>query len=105
MARNFCTSLHSHSGQIRLERISSRISFVALGLLFLAAFSFAQGNSGSIEGVVKDPSGSSIAGATVEITIRSQRLSPRNDHRHRWRFPLHEHPIQSVPHGRDRDGI
>src|SRR5450432_4894232 len=26
------------------------------------------GNSGSIEGVVKDPSGSSVAGASVEIT-------------------------------------
>jgi hypothetical protein len=36
--------------------------------LFLAATSFAQGNSGSIEGVVKDPSGSSIAGATVAIS-------------------------------------
>jgi hypothetical protein len=35
----------------------------------MAAPGFAQlGNSGSIEGVVKDPSGSSVAGATVEIT-------------------------------------
>ena len=36
---------------------------------FLVRPAFAQlGNSGSIEGVVKDPSGSSVAGATVEIT-------------------------------------
>jgi hypothetical protein len=35
----------------------------------MAAPGFAQlGNSGSFEGVVKDPSGSSVAGATVEIT-------------------------------------
>jgi carboxypeptidase family protein/TonB-dependent receptor-like protein len=37
-------------------------------MLLLAAQGFAQGNSGSIEGIVKDPSGSSVAGATVEIT-------------------------------------
>ncbi len=64
MARNFCSYLHSHSG----KSVWTRISIFALGLLFLAASGFAQGNSGSIEGVVKDPSGSSIAGATVEIT-------------------------------------
>jgi carboxypeptidase family protein/TonB-dependent receptor-like protein len=64
MARNFCSYLHSHLG----KSVSSRILFVALGLLLLAAQGFSQGNSGSIEGVVKDPSGSSIAGATVEIT-------------------------------------
>ena len=42
---------------------------LALGWLFCAAAGSAQlGNSGSIEGVVKDPSGGVIAGATVEIS-------------------------------------
>jgi hypothetical protein len=68
MARNFCSYLYSHSDKSVWTRISLRISFFSLGLLFLTASAFAQGNSGSIEGVVKDPSGSSIAGATVEIT-------------------------------------
>jgi hypothetical protein len=35
--------------------------------MFLGAAVFAQGSSGSIEGVVKDPSGAAIANATVEI--------------------------------------
>ncbi|HXM17165.1 MAG TPA: TonB-dependent receptor, partial [Candidatus Eremiobacteraceae bacterium] len=64
MARNFCSYLHSHWG----KSVWTRISILALGLLLLASPGFSQGNSGSIEGVVKDPSGSSIAGATVEIT-------------------------------------
>src|SRR5262245_47115392 len=64
MARNFCSYLHSNWGR----SVWPRISFFALGLLLLAAQGFAQGNSGSIEGLVKDPSGSSVAGATVEIT-------------------------------------
>ena len=64
MARIFCSDLHSRWSKFAL----TRISIFALGLLFLATTSFAQGNSGSIEGVVKDQSGSSVAGATVEIT-------------------------------------
>ena len=64
MARNFCSDLHSYLD----KSVWTRISIFALGLLLLAASGFAQGNSGSIEGVVKDPSGSSVAGATVEIT-------------------------------------
>jgi hypothetical protein len=68
MARNFCIYFHSQWVKSVRTRISLRILFVALGSLLLAASSFAQGNSGSIEGVIKDPSGSSIAGATVEIT-------------------------------------
>jgi Carboxypeptidase regulatory-like domain/TonB-dependent Receptor Plug Domain len=64
MARNFCSGLHSRWG----KSAWTRISILTLGLLLLAASGFAQGNSGSIEGVVKDPSGSSVAGATVEIT-------------------------------------
>jgi hypothetical protein len=72
MARNFCSYLHSHWhshwGKSVWTRISPRIALIALGLLFLAASGFAQGNAGSIEGLVKDPSGSSVAGATVEIT-------------------------------------
>jgi hypothetical protein len=46
-------------------------SFLILGLVFLLADPAAHGqsgNSGSIEGAVKDPSGATIAGATVEIT-------------------------------------
>ena len=64
MARNFCSYLHSHWG----KSVWTRISILALGLSLLASPGFSQGNSGSIEGVVKDPSGSSVAGATVEIT-------------------------------------
>ena len=46
-------------------------SFLILGLVFLlasAAVRGQSGNSGSIEGAVKDPSGAVIAGAAVEIT-------------------------------------
>lgn len=43
--------------------------FVAIVLLFSAAAARAQsGNSGSIEGVVKDPSGSAVENAKVEIS-------------------------------------
>jgi Carboxypeptidase regulatory-like domain len=42
--------------------------FVALGLILFVTVASAQlGNSGSIEGVVKDPSGAAIVNATVEI--------------------------------------
>ena len=49
------------------------LRWVAVTALSLALFSCAtvlkaQGNSGSIEGVVKDPSGGTIPGAKVEIT-------------------------------------
>ncbi|HEY2823852.1 MAG TPA: TonB-dependent receptor [Candidatus Acidoferrum sp.] len=64
MPRNFCSFLHLH----RNKSVWTRISLLVAAVLLLAASSFAQGNSGSIDGVVKDPSGSSIAGATVEIT-------------------------------------
>ncbi|MBV9886932.1 MAG: TonB-dependent receptor, partial [Acidobacteria bacterium] len=64
MARNFCSYQQPRQGKL----FWSRISILTVGVLVLAASGFAQGNSGSIEGVVKDPSGSSIAGATVEIT-------------------------------------
>jgi hypothetical protein len=65
MIRNFCSYLHSHSD----NSVWKRSTIFALGLLLLSAPGFAQlGNSGSIDGVVKDPSGSSVAGATVEIT-------------------------------------
>src|SRR5437899_6356628 len=53
-----------------LKRLSISLVF-ALGLLVLFAAGPAKaqmGNSGSIEGVVKDPSGGVVAGATVEIS-------------------------------------
>ena len=50
-----------------LKRLES-YSILAVVLLFSAAASWAQlGNSGSIEGVVKDQSGASVPGAKVEI--------------------------------------
>ena len=50
-----------------LKRLGS-YSILAIVLLFSAAVSWAQlGNSGSIEGVVKDQSGASVPGAKVEI--------------------------------------
>jgi hypothetical protein len=52
-----------------LKRIRCCLYFALVCSLLLAANGLrAQtGNSGSIEGVVKDPSGATIAGATVEI--------------------------------------
>ena len=47
----------------------SVISVLGLGLFLAACPAEAQlGNSGSIDGVVKDPSGGVIAGATVEMS-------------------------------------
>ncbi|HYT22214.1 MAG TPA: carboxypeptidase-like regulatory domain-containing protein, partial [Candidatus Polarisedimenticolia bacterium] len=53
-----------------LKRLSICTGFVlGIVLLLTAAPAKAQmGNSGSIEGVVKDPSGGVVAGATVEIS-------------------------------------
>ncbi len=65
MLRNLYRYLPSHwkSGSV------NGISLFALAWMFLAVPAFGQlGNSGSMEGTVKDPSGSSVAGATVEIT-------------------------------------
>jgi hypothetical protein len=43
-------------------------AFITLGFIFFAGAVFAQlGNSGSIEGVVKDPSGAAVVNAAVEI--------------------------------------
>jgi hypothetical protein len=51
-----------------LKRLGS-YSILAFVLLFSAASSWGQaGNSGAIEGVVKDPSGGVVAGAIVEIS-------------------------------------
>src|ERR1700747_3713928 len=55
-------------GEKMLKRLGS-YSILALVLLFSVATSRAQlGNSGSIEGVVKDASGGVVAGATVEVS-------------------------------------
>src|SRR5260370_8714907 len=53
-----------------LERLRSYgFLIVSLALLFFAGSARAQlGNSGSIDGVVKDPSGAAIPGARVQIT-------------------------------------
>jgi hypothetical protein len=53
------------------KMLSRRIALLllALGILLHAPHAFGQtGNSGSIEGSVKDPSGASVANATVEIS-------------------------------------
>ena len=79
MLRNLYRYLPSHwkSGSV------NGISLFALAWMFLAVPAFGQlGNSGSMEGIVKDPSGSSVAGATVEITnpisgFLVKRLPPR----------------------------
>src|SRR5580704_4776936 len=56
-------------GEKMLKRLGS-YSILAMALLLSAATSWAQlGNSGSIEGVVKDPSGGVVAGAQVEISF------------------------------------
>jgi hypothetical protein len=65
MLRNLRSYFHSHWNL----RFTVGILLFGLGGLLAAAPGFAQlGNSGSIEGVIKDPSGSSVAGATVEIS-------------------------------------
>ncbi len=65
MRRNFHSHLESHWNRRMVQGILS----LCLVCAFLVVPAFGQlGNSGSIEGVVKDPSGSSVAGATVEIT-------------------------------------
>jgi hypothetical protein len=63
------TNLRSYLPWHWNARFANGISFLALSWLLFALPVMAQlGNSGSIEGVVKDPSGSSVAGATVEIS-------------------------------------
>jgi carboxypeptidase family protein len=60
-----------------LKRLSISVVFV-LGLVLFFAYGPAKaqlGNSGSIDGVVKDPSGGVIAGATVEISNPVSRFS------------------------------
>src|SRR5437016_14126593 len=55
-------------GEKMVKRLSISVVF-GLVLFFAAAPAKAQsGNSGSIEGVVKDASGGVVAGATVEIS-------------------------------------
>jgi hypothetical protein len=50
-----------------MSRAIRGLTIGVLHLLVIVAAGRAQGNSGSIEGVVKDPSGATIANATVEI--------------------------------------
>jgi hypothetical protein len=57
------------SFMVRSHKAISTCLLLGIGLLFAAAPGWAQlGNSGSIEGVVKDPSGAAIVGAVVEIS-------------------------------------
>ena len=64
MFRNY---RHLHLNWSR--RVLSQVLLLGFGWLLAAASGMAQSaNSGSVEGVVKDPSGSSIAAATVEIS-------------------------------------
>ncbi len=52
-----------------LRSSSYALIVLSLSFLFLTAPGRAQlGNSGSIEGMVKDPSGAAVANATVEIS-------------------------------------
>ena len=54
---------------VRSHKVACACLILGLSLLFAAAPGRAQlGNSGSIEGVVKDPSGAAIVGAAVEIS-------------------------------------
>ena len=50
-----------------MNRIASRFGLLLLGFFFAGQPAFPQSNSGSIEGVVKDPSGGVVANALVEI--------------------------------------
>jgi hypothetical protein len=52
----------------RSRKAVSAFLILGLSLLFAAAPDWAQGNAGSIEGVVKDPSGGVVANATVEVS-------------------------------------
>src|SRR2546422_4332544 len=50
-----------------MNRIASRFGLLLLGFFFAGQPAFPQSNSGSIEGVVKDPSGGVVANALVEM--------------------------------------
>jgi carboxypeptidase family protein len=50
-----------------MNRIAARLGLLLLGFFFAGQPAFPQSNSGSIEGVVKDPSGGVVANALVEI--------------------------------------
>ena len=69
MLRNDRGHLHLRWEHCAVRRALTGILLMGLGWLLLAAPGRAQaGNSGSIEGVVKDPSGGVVAGAIVEIS-------------------------------------
>src|ERR1700674_4116485 len=51
----------------RSRKAVSAFLILGLSLIFAAALSWAQ-SSGSIEGVVKDPSGAAMVGAVVEVS-------------------------------------
>jgi len=63
-------SRHGTEEKFMSLRLRSAWALVSFGfLLLLAVPGFAQvGNSGSIEGVVKDPSGSAVGGAQIEVS-------------------------------------
>src|SRR5690349_21364002 len=85
-----------------LKRLRIYSVFVlAFVLLLTAGPTTAQlGNSGSIEGVVKDPSGGVVAGATVEISYAVSGF-----HRNRRELQVHERPFQFLSLGAHSRGI
>ena len=68
------------------------IAVLALSLLhFVLVRRFPQlGNSGSIEGVVKDPSGAAVVNATVEIKDPVSGYLTNHKHKYRRRVPIHQ---------------
>jgi hypothetical protein len=54
---------------------SMRTAVIAIGLLVLAAFVFAQTPTGTIEGTVTDPQGAAVAGATITVTNNATAIS------------------------------
>src|SRR5260370_28974437 len=50
-----------------MNRIAARFGLLLLGFFFAGQPAFPQSNPGSIEGVVKDPSGGVVANALVEL--------------------------------------
>ena len=81
-------------------------SFLSLGVFLHAGVLFAQsGNSGTISGVVKDPSGAVVAGATVSIHNPVSGYDRTATTDSTGSFTLFEYPAESLSSVRRGDRI
>src|SRR5260370_19825549 len=94
---------HSHRGSVRLPNnltSQSKENFVmrhyrlvlicflaAIGLNQCVVFGQSQANTGTIEGIVNDPSGRAVAGAPVTVTNHSTNFTRQLSSHSAGRFP------------------